>query len=522
MKKRILSFVIILVMTLGFLPTISFADTKTYGDLTYDILEDKVIIIDCDESATTIDIPATIEGYPVTSIGSYAFADCESLTSITIPDGITSIGMGAFENCSSLTSITIPNSVTSIGDSAFYGTGYFINEQNWENGILYIGNYLIKAKTDLTGAYDIKQNTRLIVEKAFYNCSGLTSITIPNSVTAIDVSTFLGCTSLTSVSIPDSVTAIGVSAFLGCTSLTTVTLPDSVTSIGSSAFESCTNLNTINIPNNVTSIGRFAFYKCKNLTSITIPEGVTSIDQFTFGYCESLSTVTIPNSLTFIGLWTFYQCFNIQTVNYAGSESDRANISIAVDNGTLLTATWIYNFHYHKYDNACDTTCNVCGATRETAHTFGDYIYNNDANEKADGTKTRTCSVCGHKDTVTATGTKWQSSFTDIKTKDFYYKPTLWAVANDITTGTSKTTFSPNEVCTRGQVVTFLWRAAGCPEPKSNTMPFTDVGNKAFYRKAILWAVEKNITKGTTATTFGPSDSCTRGQIVTFLYRAYN
>ncbi len=174
----------------------------------------------------------------------------------------------------------------------------------------------------------------------------------------------------------------------------------------------------------------------------------------------------------------------------------------------------------HNYTNACDNTCNRCNYTRVTTHTYDDYVYNNDASEKADGTKTRTCSVCGHKDTVTATGTKWKASFTDIKAKDFYYKPTLWAVANNITTGTSKTTFSPEEPCTRGQVVTFLWRAAGCPEPKSNTMPFTDVDSKAFYRKAVLWAVEQGITSGTSATTFSPNETCTRGQIATFLWRA--
>jgi len=174
----------------------------------------------------------------------------------------------------------------------------------------------------------------------------------------------------------------------------------------------------------------------------------------------------------------------------------------------------------HKYVNSCDTSCNVCGATRKITHTFGEYVYNNDATVEKDGTKTRTCSVCGQKETVTAIGTKWKSSFTDIKTKDFYYKPTLWAVANGITSGTSKTTFSPEEPCTRGQVVTFLWRAAGCPEPTSTTMPFTDVGSKAFYRKAVLWAVEQGITSGTSATTFGPNETCTRGQIATFLWRA--
>ena len=112
--------------------------------------------------------------------------------------------------------------------------------------------------------------------------------------------------------------------------------------------------------------------------------------------------------------------------------------------------------------------------------------------------------------------------FTDVKSSAFYYKAMLWAVENNITSGTSATTFSPNKDCTRGQVVTFLWRAVGSPEPKTTTHPFTDVNSSAlFFYKAMLWAVENHITSGTSATTFSAGKSCTRGQVVTFLYRCF-
>ncbi|MBR6826121.1 MAG: S-layer homology domain-containing protein, partial [Oscillospiraceae bacterium] len=110
--------------------------------------------------------------------------------------------------------------------------------------------------------------------------------------------------------------------------------------------------------------------------------------------------------------------------------------------------------------------------------------------------------------------------FTDVKEKDYFYDPVLWAVANGITTGTSKTTFSPEKPCTRAQVVTFLWRAAGSPEPSQTDNPFTDVPAGQYYYKAVLWAVEEGITTGTSKTTFGPDKSCTRAQVVTFLWRA--
>ncbi len=109
--------------------------------------------------------------------------------------------------------------------------------------------------------------------------------------------------------------------------------------------------------------------------------------------------------------------------------------------------------------------------------------------------------------------------FTDVASSEYYYKAVLWAVENEITAGTTATTFSPNAGCTRAQVVTFLWRAEGKPQPQSSNNPFTDVASSEYYYNAVLWAVEKNITKGTSDTTFSPDDTCTRGQIVTFLYR---
>ena len=112
-----------------------------------------------------------------------------------------------------------------------------------------------------------------------------------------------------------------------------------------------------------------------------------------------------------------------------------------------------------------------------------------------------------------------QSVFADVSANTYYNAPVIWATETGITNGKSETTFAPNDGCTRAQMVTFLWRAAGSPEPKSNNNPFTDVKQGAYY-KAILWAVEKGITKGTTTTTFEPNKTCTRAQIVTFIYRA--
>lgn len=145
-------------------------------------------------SLTSIAIPNS-----VTSIGSYVFYVCSSLESVSIPNSVTSIDEGAFKDCTSLTSITIPDSVTSIGQDAFYNTGYHKNSDNWENDVLYIGNHLIKANISLSGSYEIKAGIVTISDNAFYYCTSLTSITIPDSVTSIGKDAFYNCTNLKTV-----------------------------------------------------------------------------------------------------------------------------------------------------------------------------------------------------------------------------------------------------------------------------------------------------------------------------------
>ena len=147
-----------------------------------------------------------------------------------------------------------------------------------------------------------------IDDLAFYNCSGLTSVVIPNSVTSIGGSVFAGCSGLTSVTIPNSVTSIGNSVFNGCSGLTSVTIPNSVTSIGNYAFRNCSGLTSVTIPNSVTSIGIYAFEECTGLTSVIIPNSVTSIDYDAFYNCSGLTSVIIPNSVTSIGNSAFDGC----------------------------------------------------------------------------------------------------------------------------------------------------------------------------------------------------------------------
>src|SRR5574344_1546704 len=250
----------------------------------------------------------------------------------------------------------------------------------------YSGNVIIPEKETYNG---ITYSVTSIGDDAFYNCTDLTSVTIPNSVTSIGISAFYSCIGLTSVTIPSSVTSIGSGAFQGCSSLTSVTIPNSVTSIGSEAFQGCSILTSVTIPNSVTSIGydvfedctgltsinvdeanynycsdgsalfeknnkniltlcggykgsysipsaakrisEHAFRKCRGLTSVTIPNSVTYISDGAFFGCTDLTSITIPSSVTFIGGYTFSCCTGLMSINV-----DEANTKYCSDGGILF------------------------------------------------------------------------------------------------------------------------------------------------------------------------------------------
>ena len=149
---------------------------------------------------------------------------------------------------------------------------------------------------------------------AFSGCSGLTSMTIPSSVTEIGESAFHGCSGLTSLTIPSGVTSIGYYAFIGCSGLKSLTIPSSVTSIGESAFQGCSGLSSLTIPSSVTSISDFAFYGCSGLTSLTIPSSVTSIGNYAFVGCSGLTSLTIPSGVTSIGNYAFVGCSGLISI----------------------------------------------------------------------------------------------------------------------------------------------------------------------------------------------------------------
>ncbi len=251
-----------------------------------------------------------------------------TVTEMVVPDYVTSISKGAFGECLHLESIILPF-VSGTSNTLF---GYIFGASNYSDNSSYVPSSL--KTVVITGGTSIGYD-------AFYGCSGLTSITIPDSVTSIGGSAFYGCSGLTSITIPDSVMSIGDLAFYGCGGLTSITIPAGVTSIGNYTFSYCDSLTSITIPASVTSIGSYAFYGCRDLTSITIPAGVTSIGEYAFSNCSSLTSITLPAGVTSIDQYAFYDCSSLTTVTF-GENSQLTSIgSYAFSGCSSLTSITI-------------------------------------------------------------------------------------------------------------------------------------------------------------------------------------
>ena len=279
--------------------------------------------------------------YSVVSVGT-----CQD-TDIVIPSKyedkpITAIWANAFNGYTSLTSITIPENVISIGEDAFYDTAYYNNEENWENGVLYIGTHLIRAKTSINGTYTIKDGTKCIASSAFYECDNLKSITMPESVTTMGSSVFWKCNKLENVVLSSNLTSIESWTFYQCDILSNIIIPDSVTLIGSSAFESCKKLETVQIGNSVTTIGGKAFRECNSLISIEIPNSVESIGSEAFWNCYNLARIDIGSGLRSLNGRVFNYCLALKDV-YITDIAAWCDISfLGSDSSPLSYATNLY------------------------------------------------------------------------------------------------------------------------------------------------------------------------------------
>lgn len=449
MSRRILSFALILCMMAALLPQTTLLahageSSGTCGDnLTWTLDEDTgtLTISGTGEMVTGSNNPwrgsdlirTVIINPGVTSIGSYAFAQCANLTSASIPDSVTHLDSGAFDRCTSLKQINLPNNVTSLGASCFSGCSSLENI-TLPDSLASIGYYAFGRCAALTSVV-IPEGVVSTGNELFSDCSSLTSVTIPASLTSFDYS-FSRCTKLAEIlvnennpsycndvhgvlfnkektqllkapaaisgeySIPDSVTDIAGSAFFQCANLTDVTIPDGVTTIGGSAFNGCSGLENIVLPKSLTSIAGYTFASCRELKSVTIPEGVTSIGNKAFAYSINLSDLIIPGSVTSIGDYAFHNCSALYRVFFDGDAPEIGEyvFSYTSKDGTFLregiilfyiegkegwttprwngylTATWAGS-HTHSYtDTVTPPTCTEQGYTTHACYCGDSYV----------------------------------------------------------------------------------------------------------------------------------------------------
>ena len=257
----------------------------------------------------------TFDG-PVTIVGEYAFEDCMSLSSVTLPSTIQQIGAYAFYDCSALQSINLPESVSVIGSYAFASCSSLqeITIPQSVNSLYGVfANCTSLARfngkfADDSGRALISGTTLMAVASA-----GLTSFSVPEGIKYISAAVFSGRRNLSDITLPEGLLTIGNEAFMG-TGINSLAIPESVNYIGVKAFSGCSNLVSINLPEKITTINGELFRWCVKLNAVVIPKGVTSINSFAFSKCSSLTTLVIPANVASLGYESFSYCSSLQSL----------------------------------------------------------------------------------------------------------------------------------------------------------------------------------------------------------------
>ena len=313
-------------------------------------------------------------GYPVTGIGD-SYNGNDGVTKVTVPNNIVRLGGRAFFGCSNLNQIKLHNRIQKIGEQAFAGTAYYADADNWENGVLYIGDCLIQANPDaISDTYEIRNGTRLIADGAFRDCKKLSAIILPDTVEYVGAGVFTDTAFFNNPNnwengallldylllavdkeytgvfdVPDGIRTIADGAFSRCSEMTDVTTPDSLKHIGCDAFWDCQKLMNVSLGKSVETLGRGPFRMCTELQTIAvhrgnayfatadgilydkqltevircpekmtekvvIPHSVRRISAYAFERCRALAYVEIPNGCVFIGHSAFSECDALKEV----------------------------------------------------------------------------------------------------------------------------------------------------------------------------------------------------------------
>ena len=482
--------------------------TFVVNGLTYmPISATEVQVTGYDESTVfgVVTIPETVtcEGdettYTVTSVADKLFSQKYNITEVHLPDTITTVGERSFDQIHGLNYINIPQSLTTLTGIQAFGYGGWDNLEagEWLMDTLYVPASL---ETWNQCAFSGNKYTTAVLEDGLHmvgsygisNNAKLTDVKMASTVQYLKNNAFSSCEALESIELPEGLLYIGDQAFQG-DPLKSVTLPSSLKYVGTQAFESLkydystypstvtyVGASEIALGGGVTGLGWNAFYKDAKLTAVLGSQQNLLVERCDF--TETPDVVWDGKTSIPAGDWSRVPAGTTVTV----SGSVRIDGTLIIEDGA-------------KVEVAPGGRLNI-GMDAEVDQSKISWIY---------------------VPTVPVEPQQPAVRFEDVQDENaFYFAPVYWAVEQGITTGKTATTFDPNGTCTRGQAVTFLWRAAGSPEPKGSTMPFTDVASGSYCEKAVLWAVENGITNGTTETTFSPNAGCTRAQIVALICRS--
>lgn len=431
-------------------------------------------------------------GSGIKNIGSNAFKDLTKLKAVVIKSELQKIGDSAFENCSALTSLEGIDGVQIIGASAFKNC-VALAEVGIPDGCVNVGAYAFSGTA--IKSIHVPSSTQILGEGVFSGCTALSYAELPAGLAVLKSNSFSGCTSLAAAifygddSYGGSEMRIESNAFSGCTKLQELSVYSRAESlhIASNALRGCVNIKSVSLDCRSLSLDNNAFPSGANINYVMISGEYGSVASRAFSGVTA--TIVYPQNGT---KWS-----DLVGSNFGG------------------TLTWEgYDNHVHGYTaKVTAPTCSEQGYTTYTCTGCGESFVDTYVPMLGHHFENGVCTRCGK-----------ENPFTDINAEG-RHKPftdaILWAAEQGITTGYGDGVFAPDKDCSRAQVVTFLWRAAGSPEPESSVNPFDDVNetDQRPYYKAILWAVEQGITNGLTATEFSPNGTCTRAQFVTFLWR---
>ena len=276
------------------------------------------------EQLSTVTLPNSL-----TSIGDYAFTGCSSMPSIDIPDSVSVIGESAFSFCEALYEIDLSDNIRSIGATTFTYTAFYDNPDNWQDGVLYLGNCLLSAEDMPAGAYAIREGTRTIATLAFSECKNLSAVYLPDSLQYIGASAFSGCSELETADIPASVQEIGRSPFVYCASLTGISVsPDNE--------YYCTDAAGVLYNKDQTLLLQYPMGL--SLSSYVVPDSVDTIGESAFAGEEQLVQISLPAGLRVVEDMAFFACMNLDRVVYSGGDALWNGIAIGLLNEPLLTA----------------------------------------------------------------------------------------------------------------------------------------------------------------------------------------